>query len=91
MAVAEYLVIGGLVGKGRGHLKEIGEHGGNFLQWNGKKEALCGIYEAEELEGNVTIVQAWSAAEAITGFRQLYPTNNSGKCIAVLKSSTTEE
>lgn len=71
-------------------MKSLGEKSEPFRQWNGAP-AKCGIYEAELLEGNVAIVQAESVTEAIKGFRQLYPTLNPSKCLAVAKSSMTEE
>lgn len=79
MAIAEYAVIANVHSKGQNINRT----------WNGAA-AGAQINDTNYKKAQYIIVEAESAAEAIRGVKQLYPTVVTGTTFAVLKSSLTE-
>jgi hypothetical protein len=79
MALEEYVVV-----------TEIASYDGRFIErtWNGAA-AGANINDINHKTAKLIIVTAESAAEAILGVKQLYPTTVNDKCKAILLSSMT--
>jgi hypothetical protein len=80
MAIEKYVVIAGLQSAG-----------GRFIErsWNGAA-AGASVNDIDKKDAKAIYVNAESAAEAIRGARQLYPTVITDTVKAVLVSSMTE-